>query len=205
MATTKKTRIKADLDGMQFHRLFVKHRVSGSLWLCTCSCGKEINTTTHQLRSGKTKSCGCLSRERVTKHGMEGTPTYNTWAHMLSRCRNSKHKQYSDYGGRGIEVCDRWLKFENFFADMGEKPDGLSLDRVDNDGNYEPSNCRWASDRQQVNNRRNSPTGRDGKSLAELAREHGLPWRRVFERVRSGWDVERALNTPIRKKTTKEV
>jgi hypothetical protein len=124
---------------------------------------------------------------------------------MLSRCRNTNHKQYADYGGRGIAVCDRWLKFENFLADMGEKPDGLSLDRIDNNGPYNPDNCRWAAQQQQIANRRVTPKykgdGGNMYSLSQLAEQAGLPWRRVYDRVRSGWDIDKALNTPIRKKS----
>lgn len=127
---------------------------------------------------------------------MEGTPTYDVWAHMLDRCRNRRSKMYSRYGARGISVCDRWQSFENFLSDMGQKPDGLSLDRIDNNGNYEPGNCRWATDRMQNRNRSVSPVYEwkgEMRSLADLADEHGLKWRRVYERVRMGWSLEDAL------------
>jgi hypothetical protein len=89
-------------------------------------------------------------------HGMHKTPTYRSWADMLNRCENPRHKSYKDYGGRGIKVCNRWTWFLNFLNDMGIKPEGKSLDRIDNDGNYEPSNCRWATPKEQSHNRRNS-------------------------------------------------
>lgn len=193
---------KLNLTGQRFERLVVVQKCSergkgGEVyWLCKCDCGAEVRSQASPLKMGRTKSCGCLSRDRTRKHGMEGTPTYNAWAHMLTRCRNEKHKQWKDYGGRGIKVCDRWMSFDNFLADLGEKPKGKSLDRIDNDGDYEPSNCRWANQRQQVTNRRMSPRYEwkgEIRSLSELAEQHGLKWRRVYERVRAGWSIEDAL------------
>lgn len=90
----------------------------------------------------------------LTTHGKSKTPEYHAWVNMKDRCLNPKHKQYKDYGGRGIQICERWLKLENFFKDMGERPSGLTLDRINNDGNYEPSNCKWATWKEQQNNRR---------------------------------------------------
>ena len=113
-----------------------------------------------ELKSGKTKSCGCYDAERkrteTVKHGFNRTPTYVCWSNMLARCTNPKRRDFKNYGGRGISVCERWRSFENFLADMGEKPPKLSLDRVDNDENYGPDNCRWATQKQQVLNRRNT-------------------------------------------------
>lgn len=126
-----------------------------------CACGTEKIMVLSNVTSGKSISCGCegirITRERSTTHGMSHTPTHRTYRHMLERCYNPKDKRYADYAGRGIVVCDRWREsFENFLSDMGKKPDGLTLDRINNNGNYEPRNCRWATPSQQTSNTRRS-------------------------------------------------
>lgn len=139
-------------------------------WLCKCSCGKETVVVGQMLRNGNTSSCGCSfwirprSNNSITTatkkhhtHARKGkrSPTYISWQAMLTRCRNSKHKNWFCYGGRGIKVCDRWLNsFENFLIDMGERLPGMTLDRIDVNGNYEPSNCRWATHANQQENKR---------------------------------------------------
>jgi len=129
-------------------------RSRSSLWLCKCDCGNEIITRRSRLINRETTSCGCL---RI-KHGHNmnnKSSTYNSWASMKQRCKNKNIREYNYYGGRGIKVCDRWLKFENFLEDMGEKPEiHLELDRINNDGNYEPGNCRWTTRSEQNRNRR---------------------------------------------------
>ena len=142
-------------------------------YLCVCDCGTVRSVIGRSLRKGITKSCGCLQKERAAaaqvKHGHASrggtTRTYYTWTGMIARCTQPHHGHYKYYGARGIKVCDRWLNsFENFLADMGERPAGRTIDRKNNDGNYEPSNCRWATPKEQVRNQRKRGT-------ALLARE----------------------------------
>jgi hypothetical protein len=165
-----------DLTGMIFGRFTVvkqygKDKRHNIIWECLCNCGNTSNITTTNLKNGHIKSCGCLRKESTSKtgsskrtHGYSRTPTYNTWSHMNQRCNNKDNFQYKDYGGRGITVCDRWDinkggSFENFLKDMGEKPKGKSLDRIDNrqliEG-YSPENCRWSTPKEQNRNKRNN-------------------------------------------------
>ena len=131
---------------------------------------------------------------------MSKTTTYKSWCHMKERCLNEGNQDYPDYGGRGIQVCDRWLSFENFYADMGEKPRGrYSIDRLDTDGGYEPSNCRWATDKQQARNKRNNRAiefnGRT-QLLVEWSQETGVRQETIRYRLKHGWSVADALYTP---------
>jgi hypothetical protein len=163
-----------DLTGQRFERLVVLERAEnnknnkcrGARWKCSCDCGATTVVPAGSLRSGHTKSCGCFQREQVrerhTKHGhssggaRQDSPTYMSWIAMKSRCFNPNRKKYIEYGGRGITVCDRWKdSFANFLSDVGERPLGKTLDRYpNNDGNYEPSNTRWATSSEQMSNRR---------------------------------------------------
>lgn len=126
--------------------------------LCKCDCGKSFETDWSAVRIGHTKSCGCLSaqktKERAKTHGYSGTKTYIAWKSMITRCESPSFISFDRYGGRGIKVCDRWRhSFEDFLADMGESPHGTSLDRMNNNKNYEPGNCRWATRSEQMSNR----------------------------------------------------
>lgn len=160
-------RLAVEMTGQRFGRLLVLCRTGlrsrTALWSCRCDCGQEVSVAGGTLRRGNTLSCGCLKRQRASEVGRRnlahgeghGTIEYRTWAAMLCRCTNPDHRQFRHYGGRGIRVCERWHTYANFLADMGRRPSpDLSLDRVDNDGDYEPDNCRWATRKQQMNNRR---------------------------------------------------
>lgn len=154
-----------DLKGKRFGRWIVSNRVENSkggqsYWLCKCDCGNKREVIGSSLKLGFSKSCGCLQKETIYqlnfKHGCairgKATRTWRIWQGMKDRCNRTTSLIYKWYGGRGISVCERWLVFKNFLADMGEAPEGLTLDRKDNNGNYEPDNCRWITQAQQIRN-----------------------------------------------------
>jgi hypothetical protein len=174
-------------------------------FLVKCKCGNITTERKCTVISGRKKSCGCLKTEliikRSKKHGMHKTPEYNSWCGMRSRCNNKKHPHYHDYGGRGIEVCKRWNKFENFYVDMGSKPSiKHSLDRIDNNGNYEPSNTRWATSLEQANNTRiNRYITYKGetKTLSQWANYYNINYGTLKRRIKLGWPIEEALTRDI--------
>jgi hypothetical protein len=178
--------------------------VRKAYWLFRCDCGTKVVVDANKAASGHTKSCGCLQKETTAKrnatHGMARTRTYRAWRAMKSRCQNPNATKFRFYGGRGIEVCERWERFENFLSDMGQCGPGLSLDRIDPNGNYEPGNCRWATRLTQANNTRsnvNVTLNGDTKTIAEWCALSGLRPFTVYSRINIyGWTPERALTTP---------
>ena len=159
---TKDCGCSIDLTGKKFWNWTVLERVENDyrgcmMWLCRCGCGTEKILPGYRFRLGHAKSCGCVQRKEMTTHGMCGSPEYTAWLNMHQRCKNPKHHKYPSYGARNITVCDRWETFEYFYEDMGQRPSKKhSIDRINNDGNYEPSNCRWTTRNIQQSNRRNS-------------------------------------------------
>lgn len=201
-----------DLTGKRFSRLLVTGYAGGVKWHCLCDCGRTKAIYSGSLKQGKSTSCGCFHRERMaeilTTHGNSAgpwTPEYCAWAGMIQRCTNEKCKSYRNYGGRGIRVCERWLQFENFLADMGPRPPRKTLDRFpDNNGNYCPENCRWATWKEQGRNTRKSRMltwKGETLCLPEWAERTGLHEKTIASRLNQmGWSVERALSTPIRRR-----
>jgi hypothetical protein len=195
-----------DLTGKQFGRLTVLGigQSPQIYWKCRCECGEEKVVTGDKLRSGWTQSCGCLQRDRQSEVGKKNrrhgyashTRIYKIWQGMKERCFNTKHNSYPDYGGRGITVCERWMAFTHFLADMGEPPQGTSLDRIDVDGPYCKENCRWATASEQQRNKRNAnKLTFDGKtqSIWDWVEELGLDYELVRARLRLGWSIDDAL------------
>lgn len=188
---------KVNLTDQRFGRLVVLEeagRKNGKVtWLCQCDCGKTVPISAGNLKSGNSKSCGCLWVERKAKHGWAGTPTHKAWRNMLARCYNPNTPYYKYYGGRGIEVCERWWEFENFLADMGEKPKGKSLDRISPNGNYMLDNCRWSIWQEQQNNTRSKGytwSDKDKKWVAQIMvdyRHIGLGWFNTEKEARQAY------------------
>lgn len=188
--------------GQRFGRLTVVKSVPGRRYLCRCDCGRDRVAHTSNLTSGSVVSCGCWRRVRMaTVNATYKTAEYRTWRAMLQRCNNPRRPEYPRYGGRGIAVCDRWLSFANFLADMGKKPlPELSIERIDNNKGYEPGNCCWATPYAQTRNRNsgNRFITFDGKTqmVSEWARAIGLTPAGMYNRLRRGWPLSDALTTP---------
>lgn len=200
-----------DLTGHRIGRLVILKRVADRRrgwprWLCQCDCGNTAEVESNNLRGDNTSSCGCLASERAKaginrKHNRSGTPLYELWCKMRERCSNPNNPNYGSYGGRGIYVCDRWQDFENFLADMGERPSPKhSIDRINNDGPYSPDNCRWVGSirEQRANCRDNRFVTYKGETLivSEWARRVGIDVDTLLVRLNAGWSVEDAMTRP---------
>ena len=199
-----------DLSGRVFGRLTVGRRVgrtgSAARWECLCTCGGLTTAYASSLKAGKTTSCGCAQRDKTAEanrtHGMSKTPTYTAWLSMRRRCENATDPSYGNYGGRGIAVDPRWGSFDGFLADMGTRPEGTTLDRVDNTRGYEPGNCRWATPKEQAVNRSTTlwvSAGGAPTCLKDACKSLGLSYKTVHARwVRTGdmtWASNGALTT----------
>ena len=184
-----------DLTGKRFGKLKVLGMARYPNWLCLCDCGNKTIAWSGNLNNGHTRSCGCL----VKKHGMVYTSEYRTWHSLKHRCLNPKSEMYKIYGGRGITICPRWLhSFENFYADMGKKPTTLhTIDRIDNNKGYSPENCRWATWKEQANNRRNRTSVKfnsQTKSVSEWAEIYHIPQNTLWNRIYLyKWSIQRAF------------
>lgn len=201
-----------DIAGRKFGRLTVQKRAGTAkdrhvTWLCRCDCGNMTTATGSRLRSGETQSCGCLNKEinrdKVKTHGMTKSRLYGEWRGMKERCTRASHPSYPNYGERGITVCQEWSdSFEAFrdWALSNGYRDDLTIDRIDNDGNYEPGNCRWITLKEQQRNRRNNRLiTHDGRTqpMKQWAEEKGIPCNTLRARLNRGWPIDRALNDHV--------
>lgn len=198
-----------DLTGQKFGRLIVidsegKDKWGQYKWLCKCDCGNYVKVGGCCLRRGTSRSCGCLSKEKVIErsiiHKMSKSLEYQIWGGMKARCLNKNNKSYQNYSGRGIKVCDRWLNsFENFYKDMGKKPKGKSIDRIDNSKGYYKENCKWATRKEQMRNTRiNKMITYKGKTLcvAEWAGKLDMEYMTLYMRLyKLNWSIKRAFNS----------
>jgi len=166
---------------------------SHTAWLCKCECGNTKRVTLNNLQNKHVQSCGrnCTLKFIKTKH-----PLYLTWENMLARCYRKTNANYNLYGARGIKVCKRWLEFKNFITDMGVKPHNHTLDRIDNNGDYSPTNCRWASFKQQSNNKRDTIKV-EGRTLRDIAEQNGIKYKTVSSRYHRGKRTIKELSKPV--------
>lgn len=208
-----------DLTGQVFFDLTVlsatgERKFGNRVWECRCTCGKVVPAQANNLKTGNTKSCGCRNSRVITarniartKHGhaktYKASPTYRSWSGMISRCESPSSDQYKNYGARGIRVCARWRdSFKDFLADMGERPEGKTIDRKNPDGDYSPDNCRWATAKEQCANKRNNVKlvlNGNNMTIAQWAEALGCGVTALHARLADGWSVEKTLSTPIKK------
>lgn len=206
-----------DISGAKFGKLVVLgyagHNTSGrASWYCECECKRVVAVWALSLSNGNTSSCGCALSGNRLKHGhaLSGKPrsaTYYTWANMLTRCFNPKSEDYRNYGGRGITVCSEWrLDFRSFLGYMGDKPRGMTIERIDNDGNYQPGNVRWATKKEQANNTRSNrwiTCNGKTKNISQWAKDMNVDVALLHNRIHKGWSDERTVTTPIIKYSKK--
>ena len=198
----------SDLIGKRFSKLTVVSRAENSRhmkarWFCSCDCGGSTTTTTGDLKNGHTTSCGCHFRAMASKanithgHTKDGiNPTYKSWASMIQRCNNPKNPNFADYGGRGITVCHEWSSFDGFLTDMGERPDGLTIERINNEIGYSKENCRWATRADQMANTRNNihiTINGETRILVDWSRLSGVHPDTIRARLSRGWSAEQAV------------
>lgn len=205
-----------DLTGRKFSRLTISSfggmKKGQALWRVRCECGTEKIVRGTNIKSGRTKSCGCYNKavagEQSITHGLSRSPTYKTWSGMLQRCHNKNNSRFKDYGARNITVCERWEKFENFLQDMGPRPLGrLTIERIDNEQGYYPDNCRWATYLEQgQNTRKTRLLFHDGLTLSMSAwgRKKGILRATISRRLRSNCSTDKALR-PVKKCQGKSV
>lgn len=200
-----------NLTGQKFDKLTVLEKFGSdnhrhALWRCVCECGNEKIVRGTHLKNEKIRSCGCLLKNKKYKHGMSRTRIYKVWEHIKFRCYNKKSCNYKNYGGRGIEICDEWkndfYSFHNWAIKNGYRDD-LTIDRINNNGNYEPSNCRWITPKEQANNRRSNTYinyNKETHTLTQWAEKLNMKPTTLLARLKKGWSIEKTLSTPIRKK-----
>lgn len=201
-----------DITGKRYGRLVAIGPIgcdkNGVIWACRCDCGTSISAYGYLLRCGNTKSCGCLRIDTIvaasTSHGLHNSPHYKRWLHIVQRCTNPNNKNYANYGGRGIDICEEWRRdFESFHNHISPLPNcgekGYSLDRIDNNGNYEPGNMRWATQETQVNNSRNvrllTLNGKT-QTIVKWEKEFNFPIGVIRKRLHRNWPIDQALTTP---------
>jgi hypothetical protein len=200
--------IAKDITGHKYGRFTViarhgRDKYNRTTWECLCDCGKtKIHVASH-ITSGQIKSCGCANFGARKTHGMSRTRIFNLWQHMWQRCTNPKQINYADYGGRGIKVCDRWKSFDAFMIDMPPREGNKSLDRIDNNGDYTPTNCKWSTQKEQCRNKRNNVLYIvDGEMLTavEIAENNNMKYQTLYSRLRSGMAIDIAIKKPVARK-----